>query len=109
MLTGYLYRGTLLGVNAQPSSFMDEEGKKQDKIKYILGLQSEVMNDFGGTDTRTDKFIVPPALVLTGLHNHLKSLKSKQVEIKFRINKWDFNGRSGETQEVLSVQEVAKG
>lgn len=106
MITGYLYRGILLGVNSQPSLFTDEEGKKREKVKYIMGIQSESINDFGGTDIHTDKFVIPPALVANGFHNQLKTLKGKLAEIRFRINKWDFNGRSGETLEVLSAEEV---
>lgn len=108
MLSGYLYRGTCLGITSESKSFRDDSGKQVERTKYFLGLQSETQNKYGVIDKQTDDFIIPSDLVSNGFHKQLHSHKGQFIEIKFIIKKWEVNGRSGENIEVTGFELISQ-
>ncbi|EAY7468890.1 hypothetical protein AC152_25405 [Salmonella enterica] len=99
MKTGFICRGVLLGV--KPRDF-EKDGKTF--TFYSLGVQTEVINDFGIADTKTELLNIPFGDEIQKTVNYYNSLKGKMVEA-FLVTR-QYTTKSGAQAKSIDVSTV---
>lgn len=101
MKTGFIFRGTILGVRPHESNF---DGKTT--TKWYLGVMSYVPNAYGVDDQKVQEFRIPNSNDFTNVMNYYNSLKGKIVEVSFENRPYTLDdGRKGSNIFVMGVVE----